>query len=820
MKKVIQLLSLILLCVPIIGIGINAFAKHAEVLEGYEQVTYVGGTNDTNTVGQKDGVVVSKTIEESGLENYFDITLKVQTQTKVEEIITDQDLAIVVVMDISNTMVTYKMSDGTRVDFNPSNLTGTRLESARLAAEQFIDDFATYSTDVEAQRKLGFVVFNKDAHDVFNLQDCTTSNKESLKTSVTTKTDEIINAIDENGQNYNGSYNRFTNIEAGLKRADEMLDASGIKNKYIIFISDGYPTTYVKSGVIGYNPYMQTKYNSEYNSSSAPTSSGEGKFYNELSSKLCTNGTSYSDEAAIRAASMANSIKASGTSIYTIGIGINNQTVVPNIAAYLVDVDKQKYEANGNDYELGSTTDSFKAWLRDDIGSNYLVEPSSTDALKQAYADIFEGVKSYIESSSQATWVADDPMNSSTEVKNIGFVGFYDDKNVLQDSLDHKNSVANQSDTASFDIASDKISWDLKYSECDDKNGDGEPDIEVIGDVTYYNYSIKYRVRLENENDNFSIDTIYDTNGETLLTYVLRVNGVLSSNKYISFEVPSVVGYVGNLEFTKKSSQGNLILSGAQFKLVHNDDVEGGCDCLDERVHASNEDLTYYATSDSLGKVVFSNIPSGHKYKLIEVVAPTDHILSDTVYDIEISYGTTTGGPPDTIFINDIQKGNLEIEKVLEGNTNNSSLFDIKLEVWFNGELLSGMYTYKVNDSQEGQININVDTIKLGQKDKMVIYDLPVGAIYKVTETTTDGYQVKYQVNSNAIGEVAICNSTNSCRLENGSTNLVKIINYAEYMMPATGSSSKLLMIIIGTLLLVGPVIYTGYSFYRNRILS
>ena len=812
MKKVVQLLSLLLLCVPLIGLGVNTFAKHASVLEGYEQVTYVGGENDTNTIGVKDGVVVSKTIAESGLENYFDITLKVKTQTKVEEIITDQDLAIVVVMDISNTMVTYTMG-GDRVSFNPSNLAGTRLESARLAAEQFIDDFATYSTGVDAERRLGFVVFNKDAHDVFNLQECTNSNKDSLKTSVTTKTDEIINAIDENGQNYNGSYKRFTNIEAGLERANQMLTASGIKNKYIIFISDGYPTTYIKSGVTGYNPYMSSTWNSEYNASSPPTSSGNGNFYNELDSKLCYNGTSYSDEGAIRAAAKASSIKNSGATIYTIGIGIENQTLVPNIATHFVDVDKQKYEANGNEYELGSTRDSFRAWLRGDIGSNYLVEPSSTDALKEAYAEIFAGVKSYIESSSQATWVAEDPMNSTGDVKSIGFVGFYDDNNVLQDNLDHRNGVLNQSDTAAFDVATDKISWDLKHSECDDINGDGEPDIDVIDGVTYYNYSIRYRIRLENEKDDFSTTNIYDTNGETLLTYVLRVNGILSENKYIRFEIPRVVGYLGNLEFTKKSSQGDRILSGAEFKLVHSD----SCECLSERVHASDEDLVYYATSDTLGKVVFNNIPSGHKYKLIETSAPVDHILSGSVYDVLVSYGSTTGGPPNTIFINEIQKGNLKISKVLEGNTNNSSLFEIKLEVWFNGELLSGTYDYKVNDSLDGQININVENIKLGQGDEIVIYGLPVGSIYKVTEIKTDGYQVKYQVNSNETNKVAICNSSTSCRLESGGTNLVKIFNYAEYMMPATGSSSKLIMIIIGTLLLVVPVIYIGYSFYKNE---
>ena len=80
----------------------NTFASP---LEGYKQVANLGGCNSNS----KDGVIVCKTISESNLENYFDITLSVETTSKIEEVTKAQDLAVVLVMDISNTMKNLKV---------------------------------------------------------------------------------------------------------------------------------------------------------------------------------------------------------------------------------------------------------------------------------------------------------------------------------------------------------------------------------------------------------------------------------------------------------------------------------------------------------------------------------------------------------------------------------------------------------------------------------------------------------------------------------------------------------------------------------------
>ena len=129
------------------------------------------------------------------------------------------------------------------------------------------------------------------------------------------------------------------------------------------------------------------------------------------------------------------------------------------------------------------------------------------------------------------------------------------------------------------------------------------------------------------------------------------------------------------------------------------------------------------------------------------------------------------------------------------------------------------MYNYKINNGETKVINIGTDTIELSNNDSIIIYDLPVGATYKVTETTTEGYEVQYELNSSdrQNGNIVSCTKDNGCRLEEGNVNKVKFINIGGYLLPETGSSGMLILLIIGSLLLIEPVIYIGYEFYKNK---
>ena len=167
--------------------------------------------------------------------------------------------------------------------------------------------------------------------------------------------------------------------------------------------------------------------------------------------------------------------------------------------------------------------------------------------------------------------------------------------------------------------------------------------------------------------------------------------------------------------------------------------------------------------------------------------------------------------------VNELNKGNLEIQKLVFGNVENPGEFEFILEVKYKDNKIGGTYNYKINDTTNGTINLDTGIIKLKKDDKIVIYDLPVGATYSLKETTTNGFKVEYEVNSNGItlGEIATCSGT-TCRIEQGDTNKVKFINTAGYILPATGSSNMLILLIIGSLLLGTPVIYIGYSFYKH----
>lgn len=810
------------------------YALHSSVLEGYEQVTNKGGTNS------KDGVEVSKTIAETDLENYFDITLTVKTQTKIEEIIKAQDIAVVIVMDISNTMTTNDMV-GSSI---------TRVDEAKSAAKQFINKFyeeASASDATSAKRQIGFVTFATSSYEVFGLQDCKTTTQRddmlSKVNSITTKT------TDE----------RFTNMEAGLSRAKNMLKNSSIQNQYIIFLTDGLPTTYSKTvgGYTGYNPQDPSL---RLSNGAAPTTATPGIFYNfdagrYVSAGLNTDwaGTNYSDLGARRAENVMNNIKQDGVSIFTIGVGIDKQHSLYHFrytqpesnggtGAMTMDSDYENnnYAYYGNryyavtpgltkplnnaktdnsiryEYETNCTT-YYKKWLQDYMssGNGYYFDSSQSGSIIAAYDEIFKGIKQMTEESSQATWVAEDPMGVDGNIENIEFVGFFDDTNEaknLQDSL--TKGITNQSDTAS--TKNGTIKWDLKNSTYEEK---------TENNITTYFYSIKYRIRLKNELTPFSTSSIYDTNGTTKLTYVIRNNGVLSENKTIEFPIPKVVGYLGSLTFTKKASsfdnQSEILLAGAKFTLTH----APNCPCLNEdktHNHHMATNQLYEAISTSNGTVTFNNIPSGHKYILKETEAPSNYNPSTENYNVEVAYGVTTGGPNNGVVYNSIQKGKLKITKTVEGNKDYSGEFEFKVTLTYKTTTLTGKYDYKIfNGSEElssGKIDLTNGKFKLKDGEYIIIYGLPIGSKYTVKELTTNGYTVKHGINTEerTTGATATCSSTD-CDINNGGTQTVNFYNIAGYILPATGSSGMLILIIIASLLLIAPIIDIGYMFYKNR---
>ena len=782
-KKTLYLFIALLMCLE--PIKLIAEANNSN------QIVNTGG----ETVG--DGVKVSKTIEPTELENYFDITLKVQTKEEAKS----QDLAVVLVMDISNTMIENK------VDGNQK----TRLRSAMDAGEYLINNFTKNSLNSTAKRKIGYVAFNSNANQIFDLQECKNPKKaNNLISSMKTQTKKLVKDIDNLNYSYKNDHSRFTNIEAGLKMAYNMLyenaETKNIENKYVIVLSDGFPTTYDQTDYKGYDTYDTT-----------------GRFYDHVKNRKCLYGTDYSEEGARRAQIQATKLKNSGTIIYAVGSGIdaNAKTIDDYFNGHKNDSFStiDRYDTN---YAIGNTLNDFKRWLggtgntaKPGIGSGYsghYFDATDTASLKVAYDKIFEDIK-YL---SEASWVAEDPMNSnqSTIKDVIDFVGLYDksnDKNKLKDFITYDSSLTDientSNNTANYNSTDDKINWDLKKSKYQK---------ETVGNTTYYNYEIKYRVRLKNETTDFIENQILDTNGKTTLSYVVRESGKNPRIETIDFKIPQVKGYLGKLEFNKLSNYGNKPLTGAKFVLVHDHD---NCPCKNERKYM-DKNYQQTSTSNEEGKVIFTNIPSGHKYKLKEVETDKYHDINTSEYQVTVSYGNTKTNITDNQIVNNYKTKELTIMKIIEGNISNKE-FIFEIEATYQGTPLVGTYSVQrklgTTIKTENIEFINgKSTFKLKHNEQIKISGLPYETKYKIKEINREGFIVKYQVDGRTS---KIFDGSNLEELILEDNMEVKFINTSGYLLPATGSSSMLILVIIGTFSLGIPIVYTAFNVLKKRLI-
>lgn len=523
-----------------------------------------------------------------------------------------------------------------------------------------------------------------------------------------------------------------------------------------------------------------------------------------------TYGTNYSERGARKAQEKATSLKDKGTIIYSIGTGIdkNAKTIEDYDNAALGKNFSTIDRFNKKEYAIGNSLNDFKLWLGGNttnpsigpgIGSgydNYYYDVKNSKNMEDAYNKIFEN----IEKLTEASWVAEDPMNDkSISTKNIEFVGIYDKSN-NKDNISDSVSLGNNSDnTASYNSSNDKINWDLKNSNYT---------TFVEDNTTYYNYQLKYRIRLKNENNAFETNVSNLTNGKTTLSYIVQENNNPPELKTIDFPIPEVNGYLGELTFNKISNYNNMPLNGITFRLVH----DSNCPCTAERKHI---DENYHMDSISNnGVVTFNNIPSGHSYKLYEVSSDGLHEVDKTEYEVNVSYGITTTNIQNNTIINKHIKKNLSIEKIVQGIETNKE-FTFELTATYNGSPLVGKYNIEKNGvTSEIEFIDGKITFTLKSNEKIIIKDLPLSINYNVKELDTDGFVVKYQVNN---GEVKIYDENNLEIINLNDNNNILFINASGYELPETGSSSTLILIIIGYLLLIGPVIYIGYDIYKKK---
>lgn len=566
------------------------------------QITSPGG----EALSQDGKVKVSKTIAGTALENIFDITLTVQTSTNIKEYSEKLDMAVMIVLDVSHTM---------KDPFGNS----TRAAAAIDSANKFIDRFAANTSSVS---RLGVVLFNTSSiyPSSLQLQQCSTpAQAAALKEAIAANVNATVHS-----DNYGKSHERFTNIESGIKQAKDKLNRLSNQNKFIIFLSDGFPTTYIKTGsdYEGWDPYCE---------SGEP--GDDGVFYDCVKNGYCTLGTSYSDKAAVRAHEEADRAKGDGITIFSIGIDIGGQTIAAyanNETYCLVDRDDESYEIGAAD-----SAQDYKDWLKSDIGSGYYYDSTDPSGLEAAYESIFAEIQRLWAESAQAVWVANDPMPQQIE-----FIGFFDKSGNLKSNpaaLAGENAVAAEN-TAAFNSNASAISWNLKSS--------GYA-VSTIDTKSTYSYSLVYRVRLKNELSAFVESQPYNTNSTTTLSYQLMesIDGsvIISEVREVDFPIPAVKGYLVDLSFTKLGGADEASLSplaGATFTLTHN---TAACSvCRGDSTPVSIAPVT--ATSDENGSISFTRIPSGHIYTLEETVIPVGHWTNGDTYTATAAYDELSVG--------------------------------------------------------------------------------------------------------------------------------------------------------------------------------
>jgi LPXTG-motif cell wall-anchored protein len=185
-------------------------------------------------------VEVSKTIEATGTENLFDITLNVKTTQKIEEQATSPDASVVLILDLSDSMHTNKINGKERID---------------IAKEKAIDFLTNFVQDANgAARKVAIVTFEKDG-DIFNFGSksepqywidavANDGNGDGLN-------DAIVNCIDGLTTDHG------TNIQAGVQLARNLYDTTNswaspianISNRFSVLLTDGAPTVRIVGDV-------------------------------------------------------------------------------------------------------------------------------------------------------------------------------------------------------------------------------------------------------------------------------------------------------------------------------------------------------------------------------------------------------------------------------------------------------------------------------------------------------------------------------------------------------------------------------------------
>ena len=360
----------------------------------------IGGAIGTGNAEPQDWTVsVSKTIAPRTNENEFAITLQVETTEEISDIEYSPDLAVVIVIDMSTSMM-YTIENTTTLgtlynntDYNTYKNGTSRIAIAKTQARAFLDSFIVGAGN--ARRMVSLVTFGSDAnvrHDWINV------NSADGMASVKSRIDALT-----------ADLNEYTFLQGGLQLASNMLkrdSVSGmlVQNQFIVALTDGNPT------------YMKAVLTEADLSASANTITGGAM----ASMDFLANTVETEENVPLcrsSATAVADTIRDSGVKLYTIAAGTptdNFSVSVPN----------------------SGTKIPASQWLKNYIAYNesYHYIANTGNELIIAFSNISASMTRWAEA-----WTVSDPMGAG----------------IVFDT-----SVAENSNALSF--ADNTLTWDIK----------------------------------------------------------------------------------------------------------------------------------------------------------------------------------------------------------------------------------------------------------------------------------------------------------------------------------------------------------------------
>ena len=573
---------------------------------------------------------IGKTLEDTDVENEFIITLEVQTEKALTEIIKPVSAAMVVIIDNSGTM--WQDIYGPPYD-SPVKTPGgnNALDHAKAAAEHFVESFAVAGVpdgmlDGSPASSYGFVrdiaviEFSLGAEACWPLDD----------------------ALEDKGGGASGAIDAIygkggTNLAAAIRLARNMLLDRGYGaevEKHVVILTDGAPNRDFRIG-----------------GTRVPADSAEGTaLYKSMDKRgvLAPHETAatYSPYGSIIGPADdrpdgQRTIYGGRSSPYSTANNIYKPLSFP--VGHPITVTSQDY-AVGTDAALeerGILITSFphviihSIYCRtgdgSDVGGDVLLEKHivynggiysySEDIWEDFHTviDFFDDITSLVEQETNL-WSVRDELG-----EHVVFLGPADDSPIFLEEEDGRQYAV-------WDV------YNTSYHEKDDK----------------YYYTASFRVRVDNTDSEFILkysgDYEIDTNVETTLEYFFEPDGdggVPSHKQALRFHhksggsdpvndgrigVPRVKTFTADLEFTKLYNDGLTPLPQVTFELI-----------LDPPEDAKG--ISRYlaaATSGADGRFAFTRIPSGHTYAMVEVVSGDEEGEAGVrikIADVEIAYG-------------------------------------------------------------------------------------------------------------------------------------------------------------------------------------